>query len=360
MPDENDSTDETPSQQPVEIDASVESTEAEPLTSVTAAEDDIDTGSAQEDGPFTSATARKSASRGGVPAWTLVLAALIPAVIVGAAVWFFAPDSGGGDDRLQAVSSNVLHAFTSGSAETITTRYEGALPPGYPDDIPAYDGAKVVASVVQLQDPDIGYIVLQDAGGGRDAVAADMKEKFNADPWQIDVGQDGREMTLYQFSRIDDPDITGIVLISGSQDDARTTIITSIQVASGAADHEAGAFVPIASRPAPEKFPSEVAPYDGAIVIDSAFQKDSGSLAFALSYITKDSASDVLDHYRDTLGEADLTVENGDPSASTLEDAESIRFSDADLKLTGEITVGVFGQDDSYTRIDVQVRDERE
>ena len=96
-----------------------------------------------------------------------------------------------------------------------------------------------------------------------------------------------------------------------------------------------------------------------AIVIDAAYQKDAGSVAFALSYITKDRARNVLEHYREKLADAGLTVEDGDASASPLEDAEAIRFSDEELKLTGEIAVGTFGEDDSYTRIDVQVRDER-
>lgn len=67
----------------------------------------------------------------------------------------------------------------------------------------------------------------------------------------------------------------------------------------------------------------------------------------------------MLTHYRTELEDAGLTVEDGDSGASALADAEAIRFSDDELKLTGEITVGTFGQDDSYTRIDVQVRDER-
>jgi hypothetical protein len=312
-----------------------------------------------EPAPFTSATALKPASRGGVPVWALIIPAVIPAAIVGVAVWFFAPDSGGGESRLQADASNILSAFTSGSEGTITTRYEGVLPAGYPTEVPAYDGAKVVAGVVQLQDPDIGYIIVQDTGDGRDVVAAALKKQFDADPWQIDLGQDGRDLTLYQFSRIDDPDITGVVLVSGSKDDGRTTIITSIQQVSGAADREAEAFEPVASRAAPEGFPDEVPPYDGAVVIDSAYQKESGSLAFALSYITKDRARNVLAHYRNELEDAGLTVEEGDASASPLADAEAIRFSDDELQLTGEIAVGTFGEDDSYTRIDVQVRDER-
>lgn len=220
-------------------------------------------------------TRREPKVGGRVPVWALLLVAVVPAAIVGVAVWFLASAaSGGGAGRLEADASNILGAFTSGAADTTTTRYEGELPAGYPSDIPVYDGANVVAGIAQVQDENIQYIVMLDTGDGRDQVAAALKEQFDADPWQIDLGQDGRDLTLYQFSRIDDPDVSGVVLISPSKDDKHTTIITSVEQISGAADREADPFEPVASRAAPEGFPDETVPYAGAIVIDAAYQKD--------------------------------------------------------------------------------------
>jgi len=297
--------------------------------------------------------------RHGVPVWALALAAIVPAIIVGALVWFLAGGDGGGGSRVHVDTTNILHAFTAGNEGTITLRYEGQFPPGYPDGIPSYDGAEVVASVAQIQEPGVGYIVVQDVGEARDTVAADLKARFDADPWQIEVGQDGRDTTFYQYRNTEDADLTGLVLITASKDGKRTTIVTSIQQASGAEDRTPDPFEPAAARSTPPEFPGEVPVYEGSLLIESAYQKEPGSKSFAVTYITKDGADDVLDALRDLFGDADLAVEDGVPGASTLEDAQAIRFSDEELTLTGEITVGVFPLDDSYTQIDVQVRDER-
>ena len=295
----------------------------------------------------------------GVPIWALALAAIVPAAVVGALVWFLAGTGGSDGGRVNADTTNLLHAFTQGAEGTITLRYEGKFPPGYPDGIPGYDGAEVVASVAQIQNPGVSYIVVQDVGDPRDTVAADLKARLDADPWQIEVGQDSRDTTFYQYRNTEDADLTGLVIITASEDDSRTTIITSIQQASGAEDREPDPFEAAAARSAPPDFPGEIPVYEGALLIESAYQTESGAKSFAVTYITKDGADDILDALGDRLGEAELTVEDGDPSTSSLEDAQAIRFSDEGLQLSGEIIVGVFPLDDSYTQIDVQVRDER-
>ena len=99
--------------------------------------------------------------------------------------------------------------------------------------------------------------------------------------------------------------------------------------------------------------------YDGAIVIESAFQNDAQGNSFAVSYIAQGEVDDVLDFYRDGLEEAGLTVEDGDASTSVLEDAQIVTFTDEAGELVGEVTVGTFPLDDGYVQIDVQVGDQR-
>ena len=106
----------------------------------------------------------------------------------------------------------------------------------------------------------------------------------------------------------------------------------------------------------PEGFPDELPPYDGATLIESGFQKQSGGTSYAVSYITKDASAGVLDFYRNQLEGANLTVEAGDASQSTLEDAEAIQFTNAQQSLLGGVTVGKFSEDATYTRIDVRVQ----
>lgn len=297
--------------------------------------------------------------KSGAPWWLLAVAAIVPAVIVGAAVWFFFGQDDSGSGSAEVSATNLLHTFTSGGEGTTTTRYEGEAPPGYPEDVPAYEGAEVVASVLQIQGEDAGYIVVADTSGSRDDVMASLREQLDEDPWQITAGSDDTESTAYQFSKTDDPDITGIVLITSSKDGGRTTIVTSVQQVAGGQDRQPEPFEPSASRPAPDDFPEEIPVYEGALLIDASFQNDPNGDAFALSFITQDDADDVLDFYRSGLEAADLTVEDGDASASTLNGAQAISFSDEELLLQGDVTVGDFGEDDSYTQIDIQVGDER-
>jgi hypothetical protein len=304
-------------------------------------------------------TASFPSPRHGVPVWAVVVAAVIPAAIVAGVMWFLLSGGSGGGDRVNADTTSLLHAFTQGTEGTITTRYEGRFPPGYPDGIPAYEGAEVVASVAQVGDPAVSYVVVQDVGASRDTVAAAMKEQLDATPWQIEIGQDNRDNTFYQYRNTENADLTGIMILSASEDGSRTTIITSIQQASGAAGRTPDPYEPVASRATPPDFPAEVPAYDGALLIQSAYQNAPGSKSFAVTYITKDGASDILGGLRGKLEGAGLTVEDGDPSTSTLEGAQAIRFSDAELALTGEIVVGVFPLDGSYTQIDVQVQDQR-
>ena len=94
-------------------------------------------------------------------------------------------------------------------------------------------------------------------------------------------------------------------------------------------------------------------PYDGSIITQSAYTKQAGGQSFAVTYITKDGASAVLDHYRTKLADAKLTVTDGDASTATLEDAEVLDFSDAEKSIQGEIVVGKFAQDAAYTQIDI-------
>ena len=298
-----------------------------------------------------------SSPRRGLLLLALVAAAIVPAAIVGTVVWFVASSGGGSDTpRLGADVANVINAFSQGEAGALTTRYEGQSPPGLPADLPTYPGAKVVSSIAQVRGDDVSYLVVYDTRDARDNVAAHFSGALGADPWQIDGGQDGGESTLHQFSKIDDANVAGLVLVAESKDDELTTIIESVQIISGAKDRKPTPVAARDSRPLPVGFPGDVPSYGGATLIESAYQKKAGAQSFAVSFITKDAASGVLDFYRDELGSAKLNVTDGDASQSGLEDAEAIQFSDDKSQLAGAIVVGKFAEDAAYTRIDVQVR----
>ena len=312
------------------------------------------------DAPSGGAVSDKKSS-GGFSGTKLVLvllaAAIIPAIIVGGLVWYFTSDSGsGGSDRLNADVTNVVNAFSSGRTGTVSTRYEGELAPGYPADLPTYPGAHLVSSVAQVSGNDVGYLAIYDTTDSRNKVSAYFADKLSADPWQVEAGQDGADSALHQFSKIDDPNITGLVLSAESQDDNVTTIVVSAQVASGAENAKQRGYQPAVGKTLPADFPEKVTPYPDATLIETAFQKAAAGQAFNVSFITHDDTSKVLDYYRQQLASNGLTVSEGDASGSSLENAEALQFSDSGGELSGLITAGTFAEDDSYTRIDVQAQ----
>ncbi len=303
-------------------------------------------------------TSARGSGRGGWIA-AIVLAAIVPAVIVGALVWVFARGGGGENKtRVTADVSNLLNAFSQGRAGTDSTRYEGTLPPGYPGDVPVYPGSTLVSSVLQVSGADAAYLVIYDTKDTREKVASYFGDQLNAGSFQISSGQDNKDTTLHQFTKTDDPNTTGLVLVEQSTDNKLTTIVESLQVTAGATDATKKPFVPDPARVLPDGYPSDNVPaYNDALLIETAFQKQSGNKTYAVSYITKDAATDVLKFYRDKLGASalGLKVTDGDASQSTLKSAKAIQFGDDKQTLRGEITVGEFAADSSYTRIDLQV-----
>ena len=300
---------------------------------------------------------RATSKRGGVPVLIAAAAAIVPAAIVGIVVWLLASSGGGAStSRLGGDMTNLLNAFSQGQPGTITTRYESTLAPGFPGDVPLYPGAKLLSSLSQVKGEDVSYLVIYDTKDNRDKVAELFSNKFKDDPWQIDGGQDGRESTLHQFSKINDPNVTGLVLIGSSKDGKTTTILESVQVTAGAKDAKAPAFSTEAARTLPDGFPDTVPAFKDATLIESAYQTKAGAKSFVVSYITKGDAAGVLDFYRSTFKDAKFTVADGDASASALQDAEAIQFNDDKKTLLGGITVGKFADDATYTRIDVNVQ----
>ena len=135
-----------------------------------------------DDSETAPATANAQKKSGGAPWWLIAVAAIVPAVIVGGLVWFLFGQDDGGSGSAEVSATNLLHTFTSGGEGTTTTRFEGEAPPGYPEDVPAYDGAEVVGSVLQLQGEDAGYIVVADTTDSRDDVMDSLRGRVRRGP----------------------------------------------------------------------------------------------------------------------------------------------------------------------------------
>lgn len=288
--------------------------------------------------------------RGGVPVAAAALAVALAAGLAALVTWSVAGGGSGGDRHVNQGVSNVLNAF--GQEQQFTsTRYEGEEPPGLPD-LPRYDGARVVASVLQALEGDASYLVVYDTDDGRDDVTSFYRAAFDADPWQLEQGQDSASSTLFQFSNIEDPDIEGIVLVTDSKDADLTTIIVSVQEVAGAPDG-AGDFAPGEARAAPEGLP-ELPVVADAVLVQSAFQRQAGGRLFALSYLSQDDTDVILDFYRADLEDRGYTVEDL-PADGAPPGGAGIGFQHDGDGVTGTVSVSDFPVDDAYRQIEVQV-----
>ena len=300
-------------------------------------------------------------ARGDAPSPLLLAAlAIVPAIVVGALVWLAVSmlgggGGGGGNERARQDVGNVINAFSQGQTGAIVNRYEGALPPGYPDAIPAYPNARLLSSVVQILGDNANYLVVYDTKDQRSDVASFYGDALTTDPWQLDAGQEGGDSTVHRFSKIDDADVTGLILSAESDNDSLTTIVVSLSVTSGARAASGTPFEPGASKPVPTGFPDEVPQYPDGTIIESAFQKQAQGDTYSISMITTDSASKVVQYYRDQFGGKGWAVEDTDVSTAPIDNAEGISFTATDPQYQGAVIAGDFVRDDNYTQVEVQV-----
>lgn len=297
-----------------------------------------------------------------IPRWGLAAAVIVPAVIVGVVTWLLASQfgddgGGGGGSRLERNVTNVVNAFSQGGEGTTgVIRHEGALPAAFPDEIPLYPDSRVISSIVQIRGDDAGYIVVFDTDDARQDVANFFEDALSEDPWQVEVGQTGRDSTVLQFSNIEDADIEGVALAAESKDDQVTTIFMSINVVGGADDNDVEDFEPGQSRPLPAGFPAEQVPqYPDSTIIETGFQRAPGGDQFIASMVTQDEPSDVMEYYRDQLEGNGWTVEDAPEGSSTMADGSLINFTSEDGATAGTVEAGALAEDGDFTRVNIQV-----
>lgn len=151
------------------------------------------------------------------------------------------------------------------------------------------------------------------------------------------------------------------MLVAGSVQDNRTTIVMSVQVTSGATGLAQQPYSPGAGKPLPSGFPSTVPQYPGSTIIESSYQKQPPSTVFTVSLVTKDNATKVLDYYRAQLKKSGLTVDaastapSSPPAAQPTPSNTTVTFTDTKQTVGGQISATPLAEDATYTRVDLQV-----
>jgi hypothetical protein len=265
-------------------------------------------------------------------------------------------DGGGGGARLERNVTNVVNAFSQSGDGSGVLRYEGELPPSFPDDMPTYPEGRVISSIVQIRGDDAGYIVVFDTDDARQDVANYFNEALTGDPWQVEIEQTGRESTVLQFSNIEDPNVEGVVLVAESKGDEKTTIFMSINVVGGGTDLDPEPYEETAGRPLPAGFPAEdVPPYPDATIIETGYQRSPQGNQYLAAMVSEDDAGEVMTYYRDHFESQGWTVEDAPDGSSELEGGVALSFTSEDGETTGLVEAGEFVEDENLTRVNVQV-----
>jgi hypothetical protein len=295
---------------------------------------------------------------GALPPWLpLAALAVVPAFIVGLVVYILASGSGSGGG---GGAAGIIDSFLrlQPDANTQVERYRGRLPDGFPDNIPIYRGARPVVSFAITTPEGKNYFVILTTSAGEDQVFQYYRDAFDQDPWQVEVGQSSSEVLGLQFSRPDNPDVSGVITVRHSDLDNTTSIFLSYEDISAALAPGSGSvpFTVRPSRPLPSGFPSDIPIYEQSesVVMDTYFQRGQGGQVFAVTFLTRDSQDDVISFYREEFEKRGWTTNDTSPGGTSF--AVSIDFADKDQTLSGEITADSFQEDAAYTRVDLLVQ----
>jgi hypothetical protein len=287
----------------------------------------------------------------------IALLAIVPAVIVGLAVYLLAGGGSSNDDRAASVIDGFIRFNPPEEGETVTT-YRNEFPPNFPAEFPEYSGADIVASFATASQQGTIYFAALSMSDAPDEVYQFFFENLDTEPWQVEYAQASDELTAIVFTRPDNPDIEGQVRIHRAEFGGDTTMFISMpDLGQTDASAEAKPFVLSASRTLPPGFPDDVPIYEGdaSVVLETAIQRSAGNNIFFISFLTKDSQTDVLNFYRRDFQGKGWTVTDSDLTANNF--SLGIDFQDGvRQEISGSVAADSFAEDSSYTRVDLQLQ----
>jgi hypothetical protein len=281
----------------------------------------------------------------------------VPALVVGLLVYLLA----GGTSDGNGGSAGVLEGLITGGDTQGTASYENELPPGFPAELPLYTDAKIAASFLLTGEQGARYFVILRTEDSTDAVYSFYIERLDQAPWQVEIARSSNEFTGMRFTRPDNPDIQGEMGIHHSNLDDQTTIYLTVDdvAATAAGQIPEEPFVVGASRSLPASFPADIPIYEGksgeSTVVVSQFGRGGGNNNFVISFITRDSQTDVVNFYRQEFQRRGWNVTDSQASGTSF--ALGIDFNDGQSQqISGTVSADSFEEDASYTRVDMQLQ----
>lgn len=290
--------------------------------------------------------------------WLLAIAAIVPAVIVGAVVYFL---FSGGDDEDTSAAAGIVDGFMrlGQTDQSNITSYAGELPPEFAPDFPMYEGADVVVSIANASEQGTNYLIVMSTPDPTGDVFTYYSDVLDRDPWQVEIGRSSEEFTGLRFLRPDNIDISGNVSLHRSELDEQTVIYLSYSDVSQAIlpGGPTDPFSVGVSRELPAGFPEDIPIYQGAeasFIMDTYFERGQGGQAFIVTFLTHDSQDSVIEYYRGEFEGRGWVVSDAGVSSTSF--ALAIEFDNGpDQSISRSITADSFEQDPSYTQVDLLV-----
>jgi hypothetical protein len=277
----------------------------------------------------------------------LILALLAVAAAAGAC--------GGGDGDSDKQAEQVIGKFLEigqnpgATAEVMIGKLPADLPPGLPD----YPGASLVGSTVSNDAGQEGISVLSETADPLDNVALFYEDALDQAPWQVLSSNLQEGLAVLQFSKSDDPNFVGGVIIQSSNDKKRCTILLSVQVSGEAPSPQP--FELGASKPLPRGFPAEMPLYPGMTVIHTGWGRSGDTTVFQYDFLAKSSPQDVIAFYRNEFQSRGGWTITEKPSQGTAV-SFSFEHKEGDQTWSGSISADKFAEDPTYTQASLQLR----
>jgi hypothetical protein len=281
------------------------------------------------------------------------LLAAVPAIITGLIVYAVAGNGGGGESEAAAVVDGL---FRSGGSGDEIQSFSGELPPGFPEDLPAYPGSKVIVSFLIRSEEGASYFVIYDSGDSVEEILSYFQERFDEDPWQVEGAISSEELRAVGFSRPDDADVQGNITVAESELSDRAAIYLSFEdvTPTGLRPIEPKPFALGPTLTLPPGFPNDVPIYSGretSTVTSTSFQRGGGTTSYQIAFVTKNSDVDVIDFYRSEFQRRGWVVTDGQP-LSTRDFSISIDFRDGpSQQVQGNVRADAHPDDGTYTLV---------
>jgi len=298
------------------------------------------------------------AQKRGLPSWLPVAAAaVIPAVLVGLAVYF----ATGGSDNGGGGCGTTLDGFVRLSlsqGEQIESTCD--LPDGFPDDMPVYSGAALDGGFAIKSPEGTTFIVAYSTSAEKSSVYDYYLGAMDEDPWQIELSREADDFTGMQFSRPDSAEVQGSITISHSDLDDRTAIFIFLLDSSQTTTTSGGSSaIPTNSLKLPPGFPNDIPIFHGdedSVILDTYFQREAGQNAFLVSFLTKEADVDVINYYTQEFQKRGWSVRDGESQPGDF--ALTVDFDDAKAtpEVRGSIRADVYSEDASYTEVNLIVQ----